>query len=327
MKYQTLGQGAAEVSVVGLGCMPLTAIYGIPDKSTAIAAVHRSIDLGITHFDTADSYTNGENEELVGAALKAHRKNAFIASKFGQIRRPDGMEINGRPEYVSTACEASLRRLGVDEIDLYYLHRVDPDTPIEETVGAMARLVDQGKVRFLGLSEAGPGTIRRAHATHPITALQTEFSLWTRVAELDLLPLCNELGIAYVAYSPLGRGFLSGAITSKSDLAPDNDSRLNQPRFQNDNLTKNVATLGALEQVAAKNYCSPAQVAIAWVLAQGPHIFPIPGTARPDHVVENCAAVDVRLSSSDFDVLANAFKPEAISGTRYPHAHMSKIGI
>lgn len=327
MRRQKLGKAGPEIPVIGLGCMPLTSVYGTSDKSAALAVIDHALEAGVTHLDSSDAYAAGTNEELLGEALKGRRDKVFLATKFGQIRHAKGMDVNGRPDYVQSACEASLRRLGVDVIDLYYQHRVDPDTPIEDTVGAMARLVEQGKVRTLGLSEAGADTIRRGHATHPIAALQTEYSLWSRFAEDELLPLCNDLGIAYVAYSPVGRGFLSAAIKSEADVAAESDSRKMQPRFQGENLAANVALLETLEDVAAANACSPAQAAIAWVLARGDYIFPIPGTMNVGHMSENAAAADIELSSADLARLADAFRPEAIAGTRYPEGHMSRVGI
>ena len=278
MERRKLGALGPEVSTIGLGCMGMSTFYGPAEDARSIAVIHRALELGIDFFDTADMYGWGANEELVGRALKGKWDGVVIATKFGNVRTPDGRTvIDGRPEYVKQACEASLRRLGVETIDLYYQHRVDPETPIEETVGAMAELVREGKVRWLGLSEAAPETIRRAHAVHPITALQTEYSLWTRDPEDELLELCEQLGIAFVAYSPLGRGFLTGAIRSVDDLAPD-DWRRQNPRFQGENFEQNLLLVDAVREMGQEKGCTPAQLALAWVLAQGRHIVPIPGT-------------------------------------------------
>jgi aryl-alcohol dehydrogenase-like predicted oxidoreductase len=319
--------GPLKVSAIGLGCMSMTPIYGDPDPEECIATVHRAVELGVTLIDTADAYGNGRNEELVGRALQGRRDRVVLATKFGNIRTPEGRpDVNGRPEYVAQACDASLKRLGVDVIDLYYQHRVDPNVPIEDTVGAMARLVEVGKVRHLGLSEAGVGTIRRAHATHPIAALQTEYSLWCREVEPEILPACRELGIGFVPYSPLGRGFLSGTITSLDALA-ENDRRRDHPRFHAENLERNVGLLGALRELAEARKATPAQVAIAWLLAQGDDIVPIPGTKRRTYLEENVAAAEIRLSDAELTRLAEAFPPGVTAGTRYPAGQMKRIGI
>ena len=319
--------GPLCVSAIGLGCMGMTPIYGEPDEAECIATVHRAVELGITLIDTADAYGNGRNEELVGRALQGRRDKVVLATKFGNIRKPDGgQDVDGRPEYVLEACELSLKRLGVETIDLYYQHRVDPKVPIEETVGAMARLVEQGKIRHIGLSEAAAGTLRRAHATHPITALQTEYSLWSRDVEAEILPACRELGIGFVAYSPLGRGFLSGTITSLDALSEE-DRRRDHPRFHADNLARNVGLLGALREIAAARGCTPAQVALAWLLAQGEDIVPIPGTKRRTFLEENAGALDVRLEPADLEALDAAFSPGITAGDRYPAGQMKRIGI
>jgi aryl-alcohol dehydrogenase-like predicted oxidoreductase len=319
--------GPLHVSAIGLGCMGMTPIYGEPDEGECIATVHRAIELGVTFIDTADAYGDGKNEELVGRALTGRRDQVVLATKFANIRYPDGRrDVNGRPEYVPQACDASLKRLGVEAIDLYYLHRVDPNVPIEDTVGAMSRLVEKGKVRHIGLSEAAVGTLRRAHATHPIAALQTEYSLWCREVEAEILPACRELGIGFVAYSPLGRGFLSGTITSLDDLS-EKDRRRDHPRFHAENLQRNVGLLGALRELAQARDCTPAQIAIAWLLAEGPDIVPIPGTKRRTYLEENAAALELRLSDAERAHLAEAFPPGVTAGTRYPAGQMKRIGI
>ena len=319
--------GPLRVSAIGLGCMGMTPIYGDPDEAECIATVHRAVERGITLVDTADAYGNGRNEELVGRALQGRRDKVVLATKFGNIRKPDGgQDVDGRPEYVQQACELSLKRLGVETIDLYYQHRVDPKVPIEETVGAMARLVEQGKIRHIGLSEAGAGTLRRAHATHPIAALQTEYSLWCREVEAEILPACRELEIGFVAYSPLGRGFLSATITSLDALS-EKDRRRDHPRFHADNLQRNVGLLGALREVAEARGCTPAQVALAWLLAQGKDIVPIPGTKRRTFLEENAAAVEIRLEPADLEALDAAFPPGITAGDRYPAGQMKRVGI
>ena len=299
--------------------------YGPAEDARSIEVIHRALDLGINFFDTADMYGVGHNEQLLGRALRDRRDRAVIATKFGNVRAADGtyIRIDGSPEYVRQACEASLRRLGVDVIDLYYQHRVDPKTPIEDTVGAMAELVREGKVRYLGLSEAGPETIRRAHAVHPITALQTEYSLWSRDAEEDLLPLCAELGITYVAYSPLGRGFLTGAIRSIDDLAPD-DWRRTNPRFQGENFQKNLQLVDAVQEMAREKGCTPTQLALAWILARNDRVIPIPGTRRIDRLEENVGALEVKLTREDLDRIDAIAPIGAAAGTRYPE-HLMQL--
>jgi aryl-alcohol dehydrogenase-like predicted oxidoreductase len=327
MKQHRLGRSGLEVSAIGLGCMGMSASYGERDDDESIATVHRAIEIGVTFLDTSDAYANGVNEELIARAISDRRDAVTLVSKFGNVRqRPDGRTADGRPEYVAEACDASLKRLGTEVIDLYLQHRVDPDTPIEETVGAMARLIEAGKVRYIGLSEAGPDTIRRAHATHPITALQTEYSLWTRDSETEILPLCRELGIGYMAYSPLGRGFLTATIRSPGDLI-DKDRRHDHPRFHPENLSRNLALLEPLDQLARRKGCTPAQLALAWVLAQGDDIVPIPGTKRRAYLEENAAAVDIRLTAEDLSVLQATFAPGVAAGTRYPEKQLGNLGI
>jgi aryl-alcohol dehydrogenase-like predicted oxidoreductase len=318
MKTRRLGQNL-EVSALGLGCMGMSEFYGTADEGEAIATIHRAIELGVTFLDTADMYGPFTNERLVGRAIADRRDKVVLATKFGNERNEDGswVGINGRPEYVHKACDASLDRLGVDHIDLYYQHRVDNDTPIEETVGAMKELVEAGKVRHLGLSEAAPDTIRRANAVHPITALQTEYSLWERSPEDRILPTVRELGIGFVPYSPLGRGFLSGQIKSIDDLAED-DFRRRGPRFQGDNFQKNLDLVAQVEEIANEKGITPSQLALAWVLAQGDDVVPIPGTKRVRYLEENVGAVDVQLTDDDLRRIDEAFPKGAAAGDRYP---------
>jgi aryl-alcohol dehydrogenase-like predicted oxidoreductase len=322
---QTRKLGPLTVPALGLGCMGMSDFYGERDDAESIATIHRALELGVTLLDTADMYGPYTNEELVGRAIADRRDQVVLATKFGIVRDPDDPHkrgVNGRPEYVREAIEGSLRRLGVDHVDLYYQHRVDPDTPIEETVGAMAELVREGKVAALGLSEAGPETIRRAHAVHPIAAVQTEYSLWSRDVEREVLPTLRELGIGLVAYSPLGRGFLTGAIRSIDDLDAD-DYRRTSPRFQGENFQKNLDLVKVIEQRAAEKGCTPAQLALAWVLAQGDDIVPIPGTKRRERLEENVGALDVRLSDDDLREIADALPPA--EGLRYPEAVMQTV--
>jgi aryl-alcohol dehydrogenase-like predicted oxidoreductase len=303
---------------MGLGCMGMSDFYGGRDENEAIATIRRALDAGVTLFDTADMYGAGRNEELVGRAIRERRDDVIIATKFGNMRNPDGTfaGVNGKPDYVRQCCDGSLKRLGVDVIDLYYQHRVDPNTPIEDTVGAMAALVREGKVRFLGLSEAAPDTVRRAHAVHPIAALQTEYSLWSREAAEASLPTVRELGIGFVPYSPLGRGFLTGQIKSVDDLEPD-DYRRNSPRFQGDNFAKNLKLVDEINRIATEKHCSPSQLALAWVLAQGGDIVPIPGTKRRKYLEENVRAMDVSLTAADLARIDRVIPRGAVTGERY----------
>jgi aryl-alcohol dehydrogenase-like predicted oxidoreductase len=319
MDTRTLGRQGLTVSEQGLGCMGMSEFYGAADEGEAIATIHRALELGITFLDTADMYGPFTNEKLVGKAIADRREGVVLATKFGNQREEDGsfLGINGSPEYVREACEASLRRLGLDHIDLYYQHRVDKTVPIEETVGAMAELVEQGKVRHLGLSEASPETIRRAHAVHPIAALQTEYSLWTRDPEDAVLPTVRELGIGFVAYSPLGRGFLSGRFQSPQDI-PEGDFRRNNPRFQGENFTRNLELVERVREIADEKGATPGQLALAWVLAQGDDIVPIPGTKRVAYLEENAAASDIELSSDDLARIDAAAPAGATAGERYP---------
>jgi aryl-alcohol dehydrogenase-like predicted oxidoreductase len=321
-----LGTSGPLVSALGLGCMGMSEFYGPADEAQSIATIHRALDLGLNFLDTADMYGAGHNEELVGRAIRGRRSQVVLATKFGNVRGPDRSfaGVNGRPEYVRQACDASLRRLQVDVIDLYYQHRVDPQVPIEDTVGAMAGLVRAGKVRWLGLSEAAPATIRRAHAVHPIAALQTEYSLWSRDPEGELLDTVRELGMAFVAYSPLGRGFLTGAIRQLDDLAPD-DWRRHNPRFTPENLAHNLRLADTLRDMAAERGCTAAQLALAWLLAQGDDIIPIPGTRRIERLEENLGALQVPLSTEDLLRIHQAMPPGAASGMRYPDAAMQAL--
>jgi aryl-alcohol dehydrogenase-like predicted oxidoreductase len=326
MKKRRLGSGGPEVSAIGLGCMGMSEFYGAGDDTESIATIHHSLDRGVTFLDTADMYGSGRNEELVGRAIRDRRNEVFLATKFGNVRGPNGEfgGVRGDPDYVRQACDASLKRLGVEQIDLYYQHRVDVNVPIEETVGAMGELVEAGKVRFLGLSEAAPETIRKAHATHMITAVQTELSLWSRDAEADVLPTVRELGIGYVAYSPLGRGFLTGQITSPEDF-PEDDFRRFHPRFTGENFDKNIALVREVEAMAKEKGCTTAQLALAWVLAQGEDIVPIPGTKRREYLDENIAALDVELSSDDLKRLDEILPPGAAAGERYHARGMETV--
>ncbi len=328
MQKRKLGTRGPEVSRLGLGCMGMSAIYGEPNDPESIATIHRALDLGINLIVTSDMYASGVNEQLVGKALAGRRERAVLATKFGNpggIKPPEGLSP-GHPKYVAIACDASLSRLGVEVIDIYGLHRVDAAVPIEDTVGAMKRLVEQGKVRYLALSEAGVDTVRRAHAVHPITALETEYSLWSRDAEQELLPRCRELGIGYMAYAPLGRGFLTGAIKSLDALGA-KDRRREHPRFVAKNLERNVGLLNPLEELAKAHGATPAQVALAWLLAQGGDIVPIPGTKHRSYLEENAHVASLRLSADAVAQLSRAFPPGAAAGTRYPEKQLASLGI
>jgi aryl-alcohol dehydrogenase-like predicted oxidoreductase len=326
MKTRTLGHSTLTVSALGLGCMGMSEFYKGASETEAVATLHHALDVGITFLDTADMYGPFKNEELVGRAIKGRRDQVVLATKFGNMRGEDGafLGINGRPDYVRKCCDASLRRLGVDHIDLYYQHRVDRDVPIEDTVGAMADLVKAGKVRCLGLSEAAPATLRRAHATHPITALQTEYSLWSRDPEEEILPTVRELGISFVAYAPLGRGFLTASFRTPEDI-PEGDYRRNAPRWQGENFRKNLDLVAQVERLAQTKGVRPGQLALAWVLAQGPDIVPIPGTTRRAHLDENLAALDLVLTPQELAALDAVAPVGAAAGQRYPEATLRSV--
>jgi aryl-alcohol dehydrogenase-like predicted oxidoreductase len=326
MQRRTLGREGLTVSALGLGCMGMSEFYAGRDDAESIATIHRALDRGIDFLDTADMYGPFTNERLVGKAIQGRRDTIVLATKFGNQRGEDGgfLGVNGRPDYVRKSCDSSLQRLGVDHIDLYYQHRVDRSVPIEETVGAMAQLVKEGKVRFLGLSEASPSTIRRAHREYRISALQSEYSLWTRDPEDEVLPLCRELGIGFVAYSPLGRGFLTGRFRSFEDL-PADDYRRNSPRFQGDNFQKNLDLVQRVEEIAGRKRCTPAQLALAWLLAQGDHIVPIPGTKQRRYLDENTASLEIELTSSDLEDIEEVAPKGVAAGDRYHEAGMRTI--
>jgi len=326
MKYRKLGKNGPTVSAIGLGAGSATTNFGERDDEVQIETVHRAIGLGVTLFDTADRYMKGRHERMLGRALKGRRNQVIVCSKFGNIDNADGSKAyNGRPEYVREACETSLKQLGTDHIDLYYLHRIDPAVPIEETVGAMSRLVETGKVRFLGLSEAGPKSLARASSIHPITALQTEYSLWARDVEDEILPACRELGIGFVAYSPLGRGLLTGNIKKIEDIA-EHDIRRKQPRFRPGNFEKNLELVKTIESIAAKRGATPAQVALAWLLSRGEDVFPIPGTKQQKWLNQNVAAVEIALHESEIETLSSTFTPGARAGDRYDPGYFVTLG-
>ena len=328
MQMRRLGKGGLEVSGLGLGCMAMTSLYGPVDEAEAIATVREALDAGADFLDTADAYADGKNEELLARALAdGYRAKAVVVTKFGNVRTPDGKPAaNGKPEYVIEACNRSLARLKIDVIDLYFQHRVDASVPIEDTVGAMKRLVEAGKVRHLGLSEAGPETLRRADAVHPIAALQTEYSVWCRFVEQDILPACRALGVGFVPYSPLGRGMLTGAISTLADLG-ENDRRRDHPRFQGENLERNARLVRPLMEMADAKRCSPAQLALAWLLAQGPDMVPIPGTKRRTHLRQNLAALEIKLSADEAATLARAIDDSGVQGTRYPKGQLPLLGL
>lgn len=327
MRTTRLGHSDLDVSVIGLGCMVMPGFYNPGAEEDSIATLHRAADIGVNFIDTSDFYGWGKNEELIAKAIAGRRDDYIIATKFGNTRDAEGRVLpKGRPEYVMEACDASLKRLGIDVIDLYYQHRVDTTVPIEDTIGAMAKLVEQGKVRTIGTSEAGPETLRRAHAVHPLSALQSEYSLWSRDTEADMLPLCKELGITYVAYCPLGRGILTGAVKSADDLA-EGDRRRSHPRYQGENLEHNVALIKPVQDLAAAKGVSAAQIALAWILAKQDHVVPIPGTRKIEHLEANAAAADISLTADEVATLDAAFPVDAAAGDRYPAGAMKFLKL
>jgi aryl-alcohol dehydrogenase-like predicted oxidoreductase len=326
MKMRALGKSGLVVSAIGLGPGSTTTNFGDRDDEAQIATLRRALDLGVNFFDTSDAYGGGKHERLIGQAITGRRDEVVIASKFGNLDLPGGKKgYNGRPKYVPQACDASLERLGVDHIDLYYLHRIDPEVPIEETVGAMSRLVEVGKVRYLGLCEAGPGSLRRSSSIHPITALETEYSLWSRHVEEEILPACRELGIGFVAYSPLGRGLLTGTIRKLDDIAS-HDRRRIHPRFHAGNLERNLELVKSIEEMASARGITPAQVALAWLLSRGDDVVPIPGTKQQRYLEQNVAAVDISLAPEDLERLGDVFRPGATAGERYPPGYFKTLG-
>ena len=326
MEMRVLGKNGPKVSSIGLGCMGMSEFYGIGDDKESINVIHRALELGINFLDTADMYGVGKNEILVGEAIKGKRDKFFIATKFGNVRGPNGefLGVSGKPDYIRKACEASLKRLNIDVIDLYYQHRVDPETPIEDTIGTMAELVKEGKVKYIGMSEAAPDTIRRAAKIHKITALQTEYSLWTRDVESEILSTCRELGIGFVAYSPLGRGFLAARFKSNDDFT-ESDFRKNHPRFIGENFEQNLKLLSTIEEIAKDKKATPAQIALAWVLSRGNDIVPIPGTKRIKYLEQNASAVEIKLSEDELNKLEASFPQGVTAGTRYPERAMNAV--